>query len=112
MSTFSHALYAMGYHMHDNQKCIIAKSSWCSSTHKEHHIKQDYFASGNVFSPWAIVPKKKMIKKYFINDNGKIGLMILEGFTGTVTFAKDPQALESLKSALEFTGQESTITIP
>jgi len=55
-STWGHALYAMGYHMHDGQKCIIAKSSWCNSV-KEHHIKENYFTSGNTFNGWTLIPK-------------------------------------------------------
>src|SRR5436853_2974560 len=44
-SQWGHALYAMGYHLHEGQKCIIAKSSWCNSV-SEHHIKENYFNSG------------------------------------------------------------------
>lgn len=59
-STWAHALYAFGYHMHNGMKCIIAKSSWCSGTHHEHHIKQDYFNSGKVFNAWVLVPKEEL----------------------------------------------------
>ena len=56
-----HALYGMGYHLHDGQKCIIAHSSFGNSngtsegTH--HHIKENYFLSGNTFNPWTLIPK-------------------------------------------------------
>jgi hypothetical protein len=54
---WGHALYCMGYHLHNRVKCIIAKSSWCNEV-KEHHIKADYFQSGNTFDNWTIAPKK------------------------------------------------------
>jgi hypothetical protein len=53
---WGHALYALGFHKHDGQKCIIAKSSWCNSV-SEHHIKQNYFDSGHVFNAWTLIPK-------------------------------------------------------
>jgi hypothetical protein len=60
----------------------------------------------------VINANNNMVKKFLVNDNGKIGVMVLEGFTGSVTFAKDPQSLENLKSALEFTGSEPTVNLP
>lgn len=99
---WGHAVYGKGYHIDGGQKCIIAKSSWCNGSHYEHHFKENYFKAGMVYSPWAIVPKKEyMAKKFIINDGGKIGVCVLEGFTGTVVFAKSPQDLENLKKALE-----------
>ena len=56
--TWGHCIYAFGYHMHGGVKCIIAKSSWCSSSHKVHHIKEEYFASGNTFNGWCLIPKE------------------------------------------------------
>lgn len=50
-----HAIYAMGYHMHNGQKCIIAKSSYNEVS--EHHIKEDYFSSGYTFNGWTLIPK-------------------------------------------------------
>lgn len=55
---WGHALYAMGYHMHDGQRCIIAKSSWCRQPVKEHHIKDNYFITGNTFNAWTLIPRK------------------------------------------------------
>jgi hypothetical protein len=43
---WSHALYCMGFHMHNGVKCIICKSSWCRTGITEHHIKQAFFDSG------------------------------------------------------------------
>jgi hypothetical protein len=57
---WGHALYAMGNHLHNGQKCIIAKSSWCKSV-KEHHIKEDYFLSGNTFNAWTLIPKGEIM---------------------------------------------------
>lgn len=55
---WGHAIYAMGYHLHNGQKCIIAKSSWCNSGVTEHHIKEDYFISNNTFNAWTLIPKE------------------------------------------------------
>ncbi len=71
---WAHALYAFGYHLHDGHtKCIIAKSSWCSDTHHEHHIKEEYFNQGFVFNNWILIPKGAtyMIKRYLVEKNGK-----------------------------------------
>jgi hypothetical protein len=59
-TTWGHALYAMGHHMHDGQKCIIAKSSWCNSV-KEHHIKENYFKAGKTFNAWTLIPKEQQM---------------------------------------------------
>lgn len=75
---WAHALYAMGYHMHDGQKCIIAKSSWCFDNHKEHHIKEDYFTTGMTFNAWVVIPKETMMNEFVetINNKGKVGIVI------------------------------------
>jgi hypothetical protein len=73
---WGHALYAMGYHTHDNQKCIIAKSSWCDSV-SEHHIKENYFNSGNTFNPWTLIPKEQtMFKVKKVKINGAYGVLV------------------------------------
>jgi hypothetical protein len=57
---WGHALYAMGYHTCiDGQKCIIAKSSWCKTV-KEHHIRENYFFTGNTFNAWTLIPKETL----------------------------------------------------
>lgn len=64
------------------------------------HEKQT--AYGNIQSALKpLIVKKNMAKTFIINDNGKIGVAVLEGFTGTVVFAKTPQDLANLKLALE-----------
>lgn len=55
-TTWGHALYCMGYHLHNGLKCIIAKSSWCNEV-PEHHINISYFQSGNTFDNLALVPR-------------------------------------------------------
>ena len=56
-ATWGHALYLYGYHLHDGQKCVIARSSWSET---DHHIKQNYFESGNTFNPWVLIPRSIM----------------------------------------------------
>jgi hypothetical protein len=70
---WGHALYAMGYHLHDGQKCIIAKSSWCNTVN-EHHIKENYFNSGFTFNPWTLIPKEQTTMK-LIKDKGTVYLV-------------------------------------
>jgi hypothetical protein len=60
--TWGHALYAYGYHLHDGQKCIITKSSWCNSV-LEHHIKENYFITGFTFNPWTLIPKEQTMNQ-------------------------------------------------
>lgn len=51
---WGHALYMFGYHSHNGEACVIAKSSWSGSS--VHHIKNTYFITGNTFSAWTLVP--------------------------------------------------------
>lgn len=76
LNPWGHCLYAMGYHTHsDGQKCIIAKSSWCNVV-KEHHIREKYFLTGNVFSAWTLIPKQLIdTKMQLIKDNGTVFLV-------------------------------------
>jgi len=52
---WGHALYVFGYHSHDGQKCIIARSSWSQI---DHHIKENYFKTGYTFNPWTLIPRE------------------------------------------------------
>ena len=72
---WSHAIYAFGYHMHSGQKCIIAKSSWCSGSHHEHHIKENYFNKGMTFNAWCVIPKEEqfMTNSKLVKFNGEYG---------------------------------------
>lgn len=59
-----------------------------------------------------IIKPKIMTKRIVVNDGGKIGTMVLEGYTGVVTFADTPEHLQALKNAFDFTGVEPTISLP
>lgn len=59
-----------------------------------------------------IIKPITMTKRFIIQDGTKIGVMILEGFTGTIAFADNPPHLQNLKDAFGFTGSETTIIIP
>jgi hypothetical protein len=55
---WGHCLYFFGYHLHDGQKCVIAKSSWGTSGNTTvHHIKENYFSAGHMFNAYVILPK-------------------------------------------------------
>ena len=56
--------------------------------------------------------KENMAKRFFIKDGEKIGAFVADGFALGGAFAKDSGALESLKSALEFKGDEPTLELP
>ncbi len=72
---WGHALYAFGTHLHDGQKCIIAKSSLgnvdgtVEGAH--HHIKENYFLSGNTFNAWTLIPRKDIMSNaVFVHKAG------------------------------------------
>lgn len=88
---WGHALYAMGYHTHSGQKCIIAKSSWCNSV-KEHHIKQDYFLSGNTFNPWTLIPKGDQMSQ--------VKIAIIHGEAGFFLAASDIAQMQAVGKVL------------
>ncbi len=101
-----HCLYAMGYHLHDGLKCIIAKSSWCGAQpgHHEHHIKENYFASGYVFpQAFVLVPKENIPvpARFIVNISGKLCVVVIDGFAVGGGAAKNAQALQELKDAFE-----------
>lgn len=80
-TTWGHALYGRGYHMHDAQKCIIAKPSWSGVT--EHHIKEDYFANPQamenfIFNPWSLIGKEQQMNTYVrsLNLDGEVGYFV------------------------------------
>ena len=70
---WQHCIKAFGYHMHDGQKCIIAKSSWCRGSHHEHHIKENYFTSGNTFNAWCVIPKEEIMATNSIIVKRQVG---------------------------------------
>jgi hypothetical protein len=73
--TWGHALYAMGFHIcKDGQKCIIAKSSWCNVV-TEHHIRENYFITGNTFNAWTLIPREEifMTNSLLVKKEGEYG---------------------------------------
>jgi hypothetical protein len=92
---WGHALYAMGYHLHNGVKCIIAKSSWCRSV-REHHIKENYFTSGNTFNAWTLIPKDQQM-------NSQIKIAIIHGEAGFFLAASD---IPQMQSAGKMLGKE------
>jgi hypothetical protein len=62
--TWGHCLYAMGYHTHsDGQRCIIAASSWCNEV-KQHHIRENYFTSGNTYIGFTVTKKGRTMPQF------------------------------------------------
>lgn len=59
-----------------------------------------------------LLTPKEMAKKFIVNDGGKIGVAVIEGFTGTIVFAKTPEALADLKLALEIPDDAPTFNYP
>ena len=55
--------------------------------------------------------KKQMIKKFYVNDNGKISLVVIDGFAVGGGAAKTPEAKKQLEEAFEFTGEEPTFDV-
>lgn len=116
---WGHLLLAQGYHMHDGQKCIIAKSSWYpkSTKVKYHHIKEDYFRN-DTFSPWVIVPRERlsMPTRYIVQKGGKLGVLVsVDGagvFSDVVFWAKNEQHFAQLKAQYEVPDNAPRITYP
>jgi hypothetical protein len=115
---WGHAIYAFGYHLHDGVKCVIAKSSWgryaAGDGNAEHHIKENYFLSGMAFDGWVVIPKEQQMAKFFkINDHGKLGILIADGFTLSGLYADDADTFKNLLEAYpQITDQTPTIQIP
>lgn len=59
-----------------------------------------------------IIKPLTMTKKFIIQDGTKSGVLILEGFTGSASFADNPAHLQELKDAFGFTGTEKTVVVP
>lgn len=59
-----------------------------------------------------IIQPKTMTKKYLINDHGKLGVFIIEGFTGSAFFADTPEHYEALLEAFDMAPNSPTINIP
>jgi hypothetical protein len=114
---WGHALYAFGFHMHAGQKCIVCKSSWCGTGVKEHHIKADYFQSGNTFDGWTLIPKEQLPMyerfKVFHKATGREGVLVVgeSGFTDSILWAKNKTMLDDLMKQYEVPVTAVTITL-
>lgn len=64
------------------------------------------------FDPTPFFRKEQMARRFYIKDGAKIGAFISDGFGCPGGFAKDAEALEQLKSAFEFKGDEPTLELP
>ena len=112
-----HDICGFDYHIHNGEKCIIAKSSWCRVGHHVHHIRERFFNSNNTFSAWVLVPRENnMIKRYLVNKNGKLGVLVsTDGdgvFTDVVFWAKSEAHLAELKNQYEIPPNALVITYP
>lgn len=71
---WGHALYFFGYHLHDGQKCVTAKSSWGAAGNTTvHHIKENYFKSGFMFNAYTLAPKEILMANQTVIVKGKDG---------------------------------------
>ena len=106
----------MGFHMHNGQKCIICKSSWCGTGILEHHIKQNYFESGNTFDGWTLIPKENlpMVRRYRFEDHGTLGIALkADGSFGfEVYLAKSEQHQARLMEDYEVPADAPVIHVP
>lgn len=117
-AAWGHALYCFGFHMHDGQKCIIAKSSWGTAGNTTvHHIKQNYFDSGNTFDGWTLIPKEQlpMYRHYVVFDQatGREGILVVgeTGFADAILWAKNATMLADLKVQYEVPANAPTLTL-
>lgn len=96
-ATLSHALYLFDFHLHDNQKCVIAKSSWGRYGNTSvHHIKEDYFLTGNTLNPWTLIPKEYSMPEIDITQ-----FMSKDGITEGIAFKlPTPEALQALQTLI------------
>jgi len=56
--------------------------------------------------------KPKMVKKYIINDNGKLGILITEGETMSGAFASNMEDFKKLKEALNVPNNVTVLEFP
>jgi len=98
-TTWGHALYAVDFHIHsDGQKCIIAVTSWPSAGIIEHHIRENYFTSGNTFNPWTLIPKEQQMQVYVVSRGQTFGIAIDSPLGTEILWAKDMDTFKNLAS--------------
>lgn len=115
---WGHALYCFGFHLHAGMKCIIAKSSWGTNGNTTvHHIKQNYFDSGNTFDGWTLIPKEQlpMYSHYrvFHQATGRQGVLVVgqTGFSDAIIWAKNAAMLTELMAEFEVPADAPTVTL-
>lgn len=64
------------------------------------------------FDPEPFFRKETIARRFYIKDGAKIGAFIADGFALGGGFAKDAGALEQLKQAFEFKGDEPILELP
>lgn len=96
---WGHCLYFFGYHLHNGQKCVIAKSSWGTAGNTTvHHIKQNYFDSGFMFNAYTLAPRNTLMNQTKL-VLGKDGKTVYEATPVAMTFeeAKKQWAIEGIE---------------
>lgn len=114
---WGHAIKGFGYHLHNGQKCILAKSSWCNTGVTIHHIKQNYFESGLTFNGWTLIPKEQlpMYNRYvvFHKPTGRKGVLVVgqTGFSDSIIWAKSEAMFIQLCQQFEVNPSGPVVTL-
>jgi hypothetical protein len=96
-TTWGHALYFADFHIHSGgQKCIIGVTSWPNAGVIEHHIRENYFTSGNTFNPWTLIPKEQQMQVYVISRGSTFGIAIDSPLGTEILWAKDMATFKNL----------------
>lgn len=102
---WGHALYALGHHLHNGIKCILAMPSW--SGVEVHHIKEDYFLSGNTFNAWTLIPKGQNMQLVKNTKDQTVGILTGNKDKRILAFA-DIESLgllgDEVQNSMDFTG--------
>jgi hypothetical protein len=102
---WGHALYALGHHLHNGLKCILAMPSWAGV--ELHHIKENYFESGNTFNAWTLIPKGRTMQLVKNIKDQTVGILTGNNDKRILAFA-DLESLGLLgdepQDSMDFTG--------
>lgn len=79
-------------------------------TYQPHEKKTPYSNVQSVYK-YVLTPKQ-MTKRFIVDDGGKLGVMTLEGFTGTVQFCDKFEDWEEFKKLLKVDDSTPKISIP
>lgn len=105
--------------------------AWCNAGNATNHcvclLKTNNYRVFDSYSPFVkdfaadynipyfyqvLFNPKQMTKKFIIQDGSKLGVLILEGFTGTASFADSQAHLQELKDAFGVPTDAKTVVIP